>query len=206
MNDDARVFLRPIGSPIGLGLAGLTAGSLISSGLELGWIAGSQGVYVGIALLTFSFPLQAAASLLAFLARDGVVGTAMGILSGTWLSEGLIHLAQPPGGTSGALGLLQIAAAVLVAGCAASAAASKLVPASIFGVVSIRFVLAAIYNLTGTEGWQNAAGAVGVVVSALAAYAVWAAVLEDARGRTVLPLGRRGVTPAAGEPGIRPQL
>src|SRR4051794_16389360 len=195
------VFLRPIGSPLGLGMAGLLGASLVVSGIELGWIASNQRGAVGLMLVAFAFPLQFAASLIAFGARDGAAGTALGILSGTWLATGLTFLSSGASAKSGALGLLLLASAVALACAAAGTATGKLVPAAVFALEAVRFVGAGIHELGGGEFWQDAAGIVGLLVVALAAYIVAAAVLEDARGATVLPLARRDR--AEHEPGVR---
>ena len=213
------VFLRPIGSPIALGFAGLVAASLVDSGLELGWFSQSEQTQVAIVLLAFAFPLQFAASMIAFAARDGGIGTGIGVLSGTWLTNALIFLATPSSARSHALGLFLLAAGGLLLGVAAAAATGKLVPAAVFAVEGLRFLLAGIYFLGGSEPWQDASGVVGLVVVALAGYAVLAAALEDERTRDVLPLGRRSAgllsmqKPFADqmrgvehEPGVRKQL
>lgn len=201
----ATVFLRPLGTPVALGLAGLVTASLVASGLELGWVDVTQRPHAAITFIAFAFPLQALAAVLAFLARDAAVGTAMGILSATWLATGLEYVASAPGTVSGSLGLLLLAAGFLLAAAAAGATASKLVPAAVFTIEALRFVLSGIYELSGTNFWQDFAGVVGLVVVALAGYAMLAAVLEASRGRTVLPLGRRNA-PLEHEPGVRPQL
>ena len=201
----ATVFLRPIGSPVALGLSGLVAASLVASGVELGWVAVDERAHAAVAILAFAFPLQFAASLLAFAARDGAVGTANGILSGAWLATSLVWLTSLPGSVSGSLGLLLLAAAGLLAAAAASAATGKLMPAVVFLAEALRFALVGIHELGGSEFWQNAGGVVGLVVVALAGYTMLAVVLEDARDRTVLPIGRRGSGPQP-EPGVRRQL
>jgi uncharacterized protein len=201
----ATVFLRPLGSPVSLGLAGLVAASLVASGIELGWVVPGERALVGIVFVAFSFPLQGLASVLAFIARDAGVGTAMGILAGTWLATGLVYIVTPPGSTTDALGLLLLASGGLLAAAAAGAAGGKLVPAAVFGVEALRFAVIGVYELSAVSFWQDLGGIVGLVVVALAGYAMLAAVLEASRGRTVLPLGRRGGG-VEQEPGIRPQL
>jgi succinate-acetate transporter protein len=188
----ATVFLRPIGSPVALGLAGLVGASLVVSGLELGWVGAGERTAVALAMLAFAFPLQFAASMLAFQARDAAVGTAMGILAATWLCTGLTFLSSAPRSTSGALGLLLLASGALLVMTAIATATGKLAPALVFVVEGIRFGASAIHELGGGGFWQDAAGILGLVVVALAGYTMTAAVLEDARDRTVLPLGRRG--------------
>jgi succinate-acetate transporter protein len=86
-----------------------------------------------------------------------------------------------------------------------AAASSKLIPALVLGTAGLRFLLTGIYQLSGDEAWEDAAGVVGLLLAALAIYAGWAAELEDVFERTVLPLGRRKTRPA-GEPGVRAEL
>ena len=188
----ATVFLRPLGSPAALGFAGLAGGSLVAAGLELGWIAGAERHQVALILIAFTFPLQLTAAILSFLARDGAAGTALGILSGTWLGTGLVWIGSAPGSVSGALGLMLLVAAALLAASATAAGMGKLLPAAVFTVASVRFGLVGVHELGGAEGWKDAAGVTGLVVVALAGYGVLALTLEDAAGRTVLPVGRRG--------------
>src|SRR5690242_17452 len=79
-----RIMLRPLANPLPLGFLALGAGTLVVAGLQLEWIAPTEGRSVALILLAFVFPLQLLASVLGFLARDVVAGTGMGLLSGTW--------------------------------------------------------------------------------------------------------------------------
>ena len=101
----------------------------------------------------------------------------------------------------------------------AAAAVTKPVAAAVMGLAGVRFAVTGAYHLTGFPDWQRTAGWVGLVLAAVALYAALALELEGARGRTVLPLGRRGAAATAvrGEgplapadlarvPGVRPQL
>ena len=89
-----RIVVKPIGSPVGLGLFGLAAGTLVLSGLQLGWVDAAEGLNVGLILLAFPFVAQLLASIWSTLARDGVATAAMGVLSLTWLSTGLVLVEQ----------------------------------------------------------------------------------------------------------------
>ena len=131
-----------------------------------------------------------------FLARDVVAGTGMAILSGTWLSIGLVTLTAAPGSTSDALGLLLIlaASAMLVP---AAAATGKLVAAAVLTTTALRFLVTALYQLTGSGAWKTTAGVVGLALCALAIYAALAMALEESHRRTVLPLLRRKTGAAA---------
>jgi uncharacterized protein len=202
----ARIVLRPIGNPLPLGFLALAGGTLLVSGLQLGWLGQEEGSQVGLLLLAFVFPLQLVASIFGFLARDVVAGTGMGLLAGTWLSVALLQLTSEPGSTSDPLGLLLllVAAALLVP--TAAAASGKVVPAAVLATTALRFATTGAHEITASATWQDVAGIVGLVLCALALYAALALALEDARRRTVLPLGRRGAGAASTEGGLDDQL
>jgi uncharacterized protein len=187
----ARVVLRPIGNPLPLGFLALAGGSLVVSGLQLGWLEPTDGHDVALILLGFVFPLQLVASVFGYLARDVVAGTGMGLLAGIWLSIALVMLGAEPGATSDALGLFLLIAALAMAVPATAATTGKLVPAAVLTGAAARFATTGIYELTASGTWKDVAGIVGLVPCALGLYAALALTLEDAGGETVLPLGRR---------------
>jgi succinate-acetate transporter protein len=193
VNNDlsARVFLRPIGSPLTLGMAGLGIASLVQSGFDLHWVAKSQALEVGLILLAVPFFLQLIASILAYLARDGAGGAAIGVLATSWLAMALVHITGG-GHRSGALGLMLLASAGMVACSSLVIATSKPLPAAVFFAVATRFALAGIYELGAGSGWRDAAGILGLVVLAGAAYCALAFELEGQRSRPVLPTFRTG--------------
>jgi uncharacterized protein len=202
-----RVILRPIGNPLPLGFLGLGGGTLLVSGLQLGWLDQSQGSDVALMLIAFVFPLQLIASIFGYLGRDVVAGTGMGVLAGSWLSVVRVKLTSPPGSTSDALGLLLLLSAAGLAIAAFAGASGKLVATAVLGTAAVRFACTGLYELTGSSTWEDVAGVVGLVLLALGVYAALAIALEDARRETVLPTGRRGAgRDVADEPGIRPQL
>ena len=215
----ARVVLRPIASPLPLGFLALTAATTLVSSLQLGWLGVDQGKPVALILIAFVVPLQAVASMLGFLARDGAAATGMGILAGTWLSVALVMLAGRPGSTSDALGLLLLVASVAMLVPASAALRGKLVPAAVLCTTSLRFLLTGLFQLTASGSWSDAAGIVGLFLGGLAVYAAFALELEDAARHTLLPVGRRGagasaltadldgqLSNVAREPGVRTQL
>jgi uncharacterized protein len=187
----ARIVLRPIGNPLPLGFLALAGGTLVVSGLQLGWLPPEEGREVALILLAFVFPLQLVASVFGFLARDVVAGTGMGLLSGTWLAIALVTLTGEPGSTSDALGLFLLLAAVALLVPTAASATGKLVPAAVLATTAVRFATTGLYEMTASETWKDGAGIVGLVLCALAVYAALAMALEDAKRETVLPLGRR---------------
>ena len=217
--DALRINVRPIASPSTVGLFGLAAATFVLSGLQLGWVDAQQGKQVALVLIGFAFVSQLFASIVATLARDGVVASAMAVLSLTWLVIGLTLWFGQPGATSDALGLLLIVSCAAMALIGSTAALSKLVPATVFSMASLRFGLTAVYQLTDASPWKTWSGVVGLVLAVLAIYTGWAFLLESACKRPVLPLGRRGEGVAAvkgtlgeqmknvsNEPGIRAQL
>ena len=207
MDATTRVMLRPIGNPLPLGFLALAGGTVLVSGLQLGWLSESDGRDVALIVIAFVFPLQLVASVFGYLGRDVVAGTGMGILSGTWLSIGLVTLTSPAGSTSDALGLFLLLAAVAMLVPALAALSGKLVAVAVLATTAVRFACTGMYQLTASATWENIAGAVGLVLCAVAVYAALAIALEDARRTTVLPTGRRGAgRDVEDEAGIRPQL
>jgi succinate-acetate transporter protein len=155
--------------------------SLVQSGLELRWIAVSQTPYVGITVLTLPVVLPLTACVLAYLAGDAATGTAAGVIATTWLSLGIVQVVAPPHATSGALGLMLIAAASLLALTAASVSIAKPLPALLFFLAALRFALTGVYHLSSEQGFQRASGVLGLILFPLALYSVLAFELEDRR-------------------------
>ena len=206
MSPAARIVLRPIGNPLPLGFLALAGGTLMVSGLQLGWLGPRLGQDVALVLLGFVFPLQLLAAVFGFLGRDVVAGTGMGILAGTWLSVGLVTLTSPPGATSDALGLFLLIAAVAMLVPAAAAGMGKLVAFAVLATTALRFATTGLHQLTGSGVWEDVAGLIGLGLCALAVYAALAMALEDTARETRLPVLRRGAGRAALEGGLEDQL
>lgn len=195
VDDATRVVLRPIANPLPLGFLALGAGSIVMSGLQLGWVAPSESRTTALILLAFVFPLQFLTSVLGFHARDVVAGTGMGVLSVTWLSVALVLLTAAPGETSGEVGLLLVFASVALLVPSSVATAGKVLPAVVLCVAASRFATTGIYQLLGAgdgDAWKTASGVIGLVLCALATYTAFAMAWEDALRRTLLPVLRRG--------------
>jgi len=202
-----RVVLRPIGNPLPLGFLALAGATLLVSGLQLGWLAPSEGKDVALVLIAFVFPLQLVTSVFGYLGRDVVAGTGMGVLAGTWLSVGLIILTSAPGATSDALGLFLLLAGLAMLVPAIASTAGKLVATAVLGTTALRFACTGMYELTDSKTWEDIAGVVGLALCAVAVYAALAVALEESRRETILPTGRRGPGADVGhEPGVRAQL
>jgi succinate-acetate transporter protein len=202
----ARIFLRPLGTPLTVGLAGLAVASFVQSGLDLHWIKVGQTHQVGLVLIAVPAILQLVACIFAYLSRDGAAGATLGLLATTWLGIGLIHLTSVPGHTSGALGLLLLAAGTTLACSAAAVSTGKPLPGVTFGLTATRFILAGIYELSAVSSWEHVAGIIGLLITGLAVYGVLAFELEGQRHRPLLPTFRRGLGARALEGGPAAQL
>jgi uncharacterized protein len=203
----ARVTLRPIGSPLPLGAFALVPAGLLLAGAQLGWFTTSDLKVLPLLLLGFAVPLQLVAAVFAFLGRDSLVGTGFSLFTGTWLAYGLASLSSPPGHTSHLLGVFFLAVggifALLTGGglVGGKAAAGAVILAG-----SARFVLSGIYQLTNSTGVEHAAGIMGLVFVAVAAYVGFATLMEDSARRSILPIGRRGLARSAFADGLGAQL
>lgn len=192
-----RIFLRPIGSPLTLGMSGLAIASFVQSGLDLHWLALDQTHDVGLILVSVPFVLQIVACVFSYLARDGAAGAAVGVLSVSWLAEGLVHLTSVPGSRSGALGLMMVAAGGVLILSSLAVGSGKPLVGAVFGLAGARFVVSGIYYLGAASFWRDAGGIIGLAVVAAAAYCVLAFELEGQTHRAVLPTFRRGRAAAA---------
>lgn len=195
--------LRPLGSSLPLGLAGLALASFMSGGLDLGWIGAGQSWRVGMLILATAVPLQATTAIFGLLSRDGPAAGAMGVLATAWLMLGLTLLTSLPGTVSGALGLGLLAAAALLAGLVLAIALSKPLVAAVVLLAAARFAVSGAAELGAPTALHLVAGGLGLAVSVLAAYAAVAFDLEYQCQRPVLPtLRRKGHVPTA-DPGVR---
>ena len=218
-----RVFLQPIAAPSILGLFGFAGATFMVAANMAGWYGnGTSDVYVFPFAATFGGLAQFVAGVWAYRARDGVA-TAMHSMWGSfWLAFGLLWILVAvgdltlPTATFPAFGYWFLVLAVITA-CGAVAAAFENV--SLFGVLATLAggsALAAVFFLTGGEGWKTAAGWVLLASAWLAAYTAFAMMLEGAAGRVILPLGylsKRANVPGGhehiplqfelGEPGVR---
>jgi succinate-acetate transporter protein len=199
------VLLRPVATPLPLGLLGLVVATSTYGALQLGWVPVTESSTAGLATLLFAVPLQLLAAVIGFWARDPVAGTGLALQAGLWGVTAATTLTSPPGTTDRLLGvaLLSIAASLLVP---AVAGVAKYVASAVFFTTALRTTLLAVYELTAVSAWRIAAGAVGLFLGVLALYAALGFEVEGGRGRQVLPLGRPGPVTQDGEPGVRSRL
>jgi uncharacterized protein len=213
-----RIFLRPIGSGLPLGFFSFGIGMLLLGCFAIGWIPITEQKQVGMLLMSFVFPLELVATVMAFLARDTLGATTLGLFTTSWLALGWADFSAAPGVKSVTLGiyLFGFATAVLLIGVLSTL--GKPFFSVLLGVAATRMVLSGYYEVGGAHEWLKIAGGFGIALAALAMYGGTALALEDARQREVLPLFRRGAADTAfqgfeaqldrleAEPGVRQQL
>jgi uncharacterized protein len=216
--EQVRIFLRPIGSALPLGFFAFAIGMLLLGTQALGWIPVAEQKTVGIMLIAFVFPLELIATVVAFLARDTLGATTLGLFTTSWLALGWSYLASPAGATSVTIGIYLFGFATAVVLLALISTLGKPFFSVLLLLSAARMVLAGYYQTGAAPGWDRVAGGFGIALCAIAMYGGAALALEDARHRQLLPLFRRGGANRAfqgyeaqlerleSEPGVRQQL
>ncbi|MFK4149921.1 GPR1/FUN34/YaaH family transporter [Streptomyces sp. NPDC004065] len=211
----AAVVVRPYANPLPLGFFSFGIGMALLAGIGLGAITGEQVRTAGVLLVLFVFPLEFLAAVMAFLTRDTAAAAALGLFATSWAGLGALHVVAPWEQTSSAEGVYLAAFGLMLLPLAATAFLGKRLLGIVLTVSTVRAGLAAAYQLGAPPAWQLADAAAALLLVALALYAGTAFLLEDLRGRTVLPTLRRGEARrvigegsggGAPEPGVRGQL
>lgn len=216
--DHTRVVLRPIGSALPLGFFAFAIGMLLLGCSAIGWIPTVEQKDLGMLLISFVFPLELIATIVAFLARDTLGATTLGLFTTSWLALGWAYYSSPPGTTSITIGVYLFGFATVALLLALLSTRSKPFFSVLLGASVARMVLSGVYEIGGSHEWYKIAGGFGIGLAALAMYGGAALGLEDALHRELLPLFRRGGAELAfqgfdaqldrleSEPGIRQQL
>jgi hypothetical protein len=206
IHPQVRVTVRPYGSVVPLGFLAFGIGMFLYAAYDAPWVPATQGKDIGLMLVTFVAPLEGTAAVLAFLARDTLAGVALGLFTGSWLLTGFATMQAQPGTLSSAQGyfLLAFTIAVFLLSCVAWLGQPLI--AALLTVATARSLASAIYELGGGKGWNHLAGWIALAIFCVAMYGGLAYLLEDAKGKAVLPLGRRGSSREAIEGGMETQL
>ncbi|MDX6474814.1 MAG: uncharacterized protein QOH95_325 [Gaiellaceae bacterium] len=206
IHPQVRVVVRPYGSAIPLGFFAFGIGMFLYAALDAPWVAATQGRSVGLLLAGFVAPLELVATVFAFLARDTVAAATLGLFAGSWFVGGLTTMQAKPGELDPAVGYFLIAFTIVVVLLGATAVLGKPFIAVLLVVSAARALLSAVYELGGGARWNHIGGWLALGIFCVAMYGGIAFLLEDALGRTVLPLGRTGGSREAMEGGLSDQL
>lgn len=187
-----RIVLRPLGSALPLGFFAFGTGMAVLAGVDIPLFPASMLHPAAALLLTFVAPLEILAAVLAFLARDGMAGTGLGLFAASWATLGVQDLLARPDATSPVLGLYLVTFTVVIAILGVIAVRAQPLLGLILTISAVRTLLAGIYELGGPKPLFTAAGILATGITALAFYGAAAFLIEDTAHHTVLPLARRG--------------
>jgi succinate-acetate transporter protein len=109
-----RIVVRPYGSVVPLGFFAFGIGMFLYAAFDAPWIPATEGHSIGLMLVSFVAPLEATATVLAFLSRDTTSGVTLGLFTGSWFMTGLAIMQAKPGELSPAQGYFLIAFTVAV--------------------------------------------------------------------------------------------
>lgn len=198
--------MRPIGSGLPLGFFAFALGMFMLGPLGIGDIPPGDVENAGLIIVAFVFPLQLLGTIMAFLARDTIGATALGLFTASWLTIGILLIRSEPGATSRSLAYFLVFFSAVIGLLAIVSIPAKPLIAVILFVSIVRGVLGALFEFTGDTTFEHIGGIVAFALSGLGLYAATAFLLEDARQREVLPLFRRGDAREAIEGGLADQL
>jgi succinate-acetate transporter protein len=184
-----RIVLRPIGSPLPLGFFTVAIDNVLVSTLQWGLLPAADRR--AIALIVFpAFIVQAIVGIFAIGARDSIAATLMMSFATSWLVDALVFYLYPPGAAA-ALGIFYVVFAAFIGFMLVSALLKRAL-AAVLAVAVPRFLIAGVAEITGNQALSQAGAVLGFLLAAVAMYTAFALLLEDSRGREVLPVGRLG--------------
>jgi hypothetical protein len=185
-------MLRPIGSSLPIGFYSFGIGMLLLGAFALGWIPAGEQRNVGMLLVAFVFPLELIAAIVAFLARDTLGATTLGLFAASWLSLGWTDYTLPPGTQSSTLAVYLFGFSTVAFLLALLSTQGKPFFSVLLLIAVGRMLLAGSYEAGAGTEWYKISGGFGIALAALAMYGGTALSLEDASQRERLPLFRRG--------------
>ena len=211
---ETRVVLEPIAAPSALGLLAFAGATFLAGAHFAHWIPGPIDPLLPL-LLALGGVVQIAAGMWGFKARDGLAAAIHTIWGAHWLGFGTLQLlvlggavSQPPGAFP-ALGwwYLVMGALMLVGVVAATGENAGIL--SMLVLLTGACVVMGLGQLLGSTGLGEAAGYLFAASAACALYTGAALMIEDVRGRPLLPVGRfhpakekQPITSGLHEPGV----
>ena len=123
--------------------------------LSIGWIPDTEQKHVGMMLMAFVFPLELIATVFAFLSRDTLGATTLGLFATSWLTLGWLDSASPPGKTSISLGIYLFGFATVAFLLAVMSSLGKPFFTVLLLVAVTRMVLGGYYEIGGTTSGRR---------------------------------------------------
>lgn len=223
--DRSRVVLTPIAAPSIMGLTGFMMATVMVGAWQAGWYGSGGTPMVLWPLVLFAGGvLQSAAALWSFRARDGVAVAVHTAWGSFWLAWGILQLLVatgamapiPMGSVNSGFGFWFIGLTLVTGTCMFAALADNVSIALTLAALTGGAAVTAAGFFSGNLVVTQIGGWLFVISAALAWYAISAMILENAFGRTILPVGatskarnipgRGGLHPieyADGMPGVR---
>ena len=148
VHPQVRIAVRPYGSVVPLGFLAFGIGMFMYAAQDVEWVKPAEGHTVGLMLAAFVAPLEGLAAILAFL--------------------GLLTMQAAPGRLSAADGYFLIAFTIVVLLLALVGWLGQPLIAALLTVSAARGASAAVYQLGGGRGWNQAAGWIALGVFCVA--------------------------------------
>ena len=197
-----RIVLRPSASPMPLGFFTVAIATCMISSLQAHILAIADRQAVAYVVFP-AFVLQIIVALFALMDRDTIAATVMASFAATWLVDTLIFLTNPVGASQTLAVFFFVFSAFVV--MMAIAAFPKRALFVVLIVAVPRFLASGFAQATGSSWVSTLAGVLGFTLAAVS-HTAWALLLEDVKGRTVLPIGRQGAARVAIEGDLAAQL
>jgi succinate-acetate transporter protein len=198
-----RIVLRPSASPMPLGFFTVAIATCMISSLQVRILPIADREAVAYVVLP-AFVLQIVVAVFALMDRDTIAATVMASFAATWLVDFLIFLTNPVGASQTLAVFFFVFSAFVV--MMAIAAFPKRALFVVLIVAVPRFLVSGFAQATGSSWLSTLAGVLGFTLAAVSLYTAWALLLEDVKGKTVLPIGRQGAARAAIEGDLAAQL
>ena len=198
-----RIVLRPSASPMPLGFFTVAIATCMLSSLQTHILPITDRPAVAYVVLP-AFVLQIIVAISALMDRDTIAATVMASFAATWLVDALIFVTNPVGADQTLAVFFFVFSAFIV--MMAIAAIPKRALFAVLIVAVPRFLTSGFADATGTPWISTLSGVLGFTLAAVSLYTAWALLLEDVRGKTVLPIGRQGAARAAIEGDLAAQL
>lgn len=208
-----RIFLSPIAAPSIMGLFGFMIATLMVGAWQAGWYGDAKTPLVLFPFALFAGGvLQSIAAIASFRARDGAAVAVHTAWGSFWIGWGLLELlvavhVLPPialGSASPTFAFWWIALTLVTMWVTFAALAESLLMFVVAGTLTAGSALTAAGFYAGNLGVLQAGGWLFVISAAAAWLTAGAMVMENAFGRTIIPLGKW--SKAANIPGRQPTI